>query len=260
MAEPKSPEWVTRLLLDLDREMRLRGLAHNTRRTYRAHVRRFYERRDGGDVIATNHEIRGWILALLRAGRSPSYANQALSALRFLHRNVLGEPGPVADIPSPKRKKKLPKVLSPGDLRGFFERLPTPKARAMVFTMYASGLRVGEVSRLRVEDIDSSRGQILVRQAKGAKDRYAILSPALLEVLREYARVERPHHWLFPAGHRSDRPISTRTASPRTCSATPSPPTVSRPEPTSATSRSFSDTRGSAPPSSTRTSRRIGRR
>ena len=211
MARPNLPEWVTRLLLDLDREMRIRGLALSTRRTYRAHARRFYERREEGDVLATNQEIRQWILALLRAGRSPSYANQALSALRFLHRHVLGEPGPVAEVPSPKRKKRLPKVLGRAELRRFFEQLPTPKARAMVLTMYAAGLRVSEVARLRVDDIDSDRGQILVREAKGGKDRYVMLSPALLGALREYARTERPHHWLFPAGHRRDRPITART-------------------------------------------------
>lgn len=186
----------------------------STRRAYRAHVRRFYQGRGEHaleDVVTSDREVRDWILGLLRAGRSESYASQALSAIRFLYRRVLNQPGPVAHVPGPKRKKRLPKVVGRAELRRFFDALPTAKAKAMVFTMYASGLRVGEVTRLRVEDIDSDRGQILVREAKGKKDRYVLLSPALLKVLREYVRLERPHGWLFPAGHRRDRHITTRT-------------------------------------------------
>ncbi len=191
--------------------MALRGLALTTRKTYRAHVRRFYQSRKEVAVIASDQEIRAWILALLEDGRSESYANQALSAIRFLFRHVLDEPTPVAHIPGPKRKKKLPKVIGRRNLKRFFEALPSLKARAMVFTMYATGLRVSEVTKLRVQDIDSERGQIFVRQAKGKKDRYVMLSPVLLEILREYARQERPHGWLFPAGHRRDRHVTSRT-------------------------------------------------
>lgn len=211
MPSAEVPKWLGRLLSDLDEEMELRGLTAQTRRTYRAHVRRFYQGRAAGEELTSDREVRDWVLHLLRSGRSASYANQALSALRFLHRCVLDEPGPVARIPGPKRKKLLPKVLAQADLRRFFDALESPRAKAMVFTMYATGLRVSEVARLRVTDIDSAREQILVRQAKGRKDRYVMLSPMLLEVLRDYVRIERPHHWLFPAGHRRDRHVTPRT-------------------------------------------------
>ena len=186
-------------------------MATQTRRTYRGHVRRFYQTRGDQPFVASDREVREWILSLLRRGRSPSYANQALCAIRFLHRRVLHEPGPVAHIPSPKKKKVLPKVVGRGELRRFFDELPNLKSKAIVFTMYAAGLRVGEVTKLKVGDIDADRGQILVRQAKGKKDRYVMLSPALLDVLHEYGRLERPYDWLFPAGHRRDRPITPRT-------------------------------------------------
>lgn len=191
--------------------MTLRGLSPQTRRTYAAHVRRFYRQRSGEGVSTSDREVREWILGLLRSGRSVSYANQALSALGFLHRRVLRQPAPVADIPRGKGKRPLPKVLGRSELRRFFEALRTPKAKAIVLTMYSAGLRVSEVARLKVTDIDSGRGQIHVRQAKGNKDRYVMLSRALLDVLRDYARVERPYDWLFPAGHRRDRHISPRT-------------------------------------------------
>jgi len=128
------------------------------------------------------------MLSMLRSGLSHSYANQALSALRFLHRQVLDAPAPVADVPRPKREKKLPKVLSPQEARRFLEELGSPKYRAIAFVLYSAGLRVGEVARLREEDIDSGRERIHVRQGKGRKDRYAILSPLVLQVLREYVQ------------------------------------------------------------------------
>jgi len=195
--------------------MVLRGFTRETRRVYTAHVRRFYEARGAAsaasDPAAEHKEVREWLLRLFRSGHSHSYANQALSALRFLHRKVLHAPAPVADIPRAKRKKILPKVLSQDEIKAFLAALRSPKHRAIAMILYSGGLRVSEAARLKVEDIDSHRGQIHVRQGKGRKDRYVMLSPVVLEVLREYARVERPHDWLFPAGHRRDRHITPRT-------------------------------------------------
>ena len=205
----------------MDEEMVLRGFTRDTRRVYLAHVRRFYqgaEWEDGGwgagggaDPVVGNDQVRRWLLYLMRTGRSHSYTNQALSALRFLHRTVLRAPEPVSGIPRAKKKKALPKVLSEAEIKRFLAALKTPKHRAVAFVLYSTGLRVSEAARLKVMDIDSDRGQIHVRQGKGRKDRYVMLSPVVLGVLREYARVERPHDWLFPAGHRRDRHITTRT-------------------------------------------------
>jgi len=211
------PAWLQDLLKRMDEEMVLRGFTRDTRRVYLAHVRRFYQGRgrragrDEANPVAGGDEVRRWLLFLLRTGRSHSYTNQALSALRFLHRAVLNAPAPVSGIPRAKQKKTLPKVLSEEEVRKFLAALKNPKHRAIAFVLYSAGLRVSEVARLKVTDIDSDRGQIHVRQGKGRKDRYVMLSPVLLNVLREYARVERPYDWLFPAGHRRDRHITTRT-------------------------------------------------
>jgi site-specific recombinase XerD len=215
------PSWLQELLVRMDEELVLRGRTRGTRRAYLAHVRRFYQRRgvgpgcrgrtaaDPGEAVG-NEEVRQWLLELLRTGRSHSYVSQAVSALRFLHKAVFKRPGPVVDIPRPKPKKTLPKVLSTSEVRRFLAALDAPKYRAIAFVLYAGGLRVSEATRLRVEDIDSDRGQIHVRQGKGQKDRYVMLSPLLLSVLREYARVERPSKWLFPAAHRKDRHVTSR--------------------------------------------------
>lgn len=191
--------------------MRLRGFTRQTRRLYVAHVRRFLRARGRIEPFAEGEEVRQWLLHLLGSGRSHSYVNQALSALRFLYRSVLGAPAPVAAIPRPKRKKALPAVLSRPEVRRFLDCLPSPKHRAIAFVLYSAGLRVSEAARLKVSDVDGERGQIHVRQGKGRKDRFVMLSPVVLDVLRGYARLERPDEWLFPAGHRRDRHISTRT-------------------------------------------------
>lgn len=196
------------LLVQMEEEMVLRGFTRDTRRLYLAHIRRFYSGRKGADV--EEEEIRRWLLHLLRTGRSHSFANQALSALRFLHRYVLKAPAPVANIPRTKRRKALPKVLSEEEVKRFLASLCHPKHRAIAFVLYSGGLRVSEAASLKVKDIDSGRGQIHIRQGKGRKDRYVMLSPVVLGVLREYVRVEQPHDWLFPAAHRRDRHITPR--------------------------------------------------
>ena len=184
---------------------------------YLAHVRRFYQDREGqtaegeADPIVSSDEVRRWLLRLMRNGRSHSYTNQALSSIRFLHRAVLKAPAPVSGIPRAKPKKTLPKVLSNAEVRSFLNALKTPKHRAIAFVLYSTGLRVSEAARLKVSDIDSDRNQIHVREGKGRKDRFVMLSPVVLGVLREHVRVDRPHDWLFPAGHRRDRHITTRT-------------------------------------------------
>jgi site-specific recombinase XerD len=200
--------------------MALRGFTRETRRLYLAHIRRFYEHRLAAQPAPSSHlpfspvadgpEVRAWLLFLLRNGHSHAYTNQALSAVRFLHRRVLSAPAPVANIPRAKPKKALPKVLSPSEIKRFLAALKSPKHRAIAMVLYSGGLRVSEAARLKVGDIDSGRGQIHIRQGKGRKDRYVMLSPVVLEALREYAKVERPHDWLFPAGHRRDRHITSR--------------------------------------------------
>lgn len=197
----------------MDEEMQLRGFTRQTRRLYLAHVRRFHERPGAASQteVATSDEVRRWILDLLQAGKSHSYANQALSALRFLYKAVLTHHLKLESVPRPRRKKQLPRVLSPPEVRRFLSALPSPKYRAIAFLLYSTGIRVGECARLKVADVDGDRGVIHVRQGKGRKDRYVMLSPVLRGVLREYYRVERPHDWLFPAVHRRDRHITVRT-------------------------------------------------
>jgi len=204
------PEWMTNLLHRTEDEMRLKGFSPSTRRLYLGHLRRFYRARGETHPQCTSDECRQWLLGLMDQDYSFSYVSQALSALKFVHTRVLRCDSPVARIPRPRKGKYLPTVLSRGEVKRLLAALRDPKHRAVVLVLYSAGLRVGEALRLRLEDIDSERGVILVRDGKGRKDRVVMLARVTLEELRNYARLERPHHWLFP-GERRDRHMHART-------------------------------------------------
>ena len=134
---------------------------------------------------------------------------QAMAALRFLYVKTLGQGLMAEKIPYPKKPKFLPTVLSPEEVKRLLDATTTIKHRALLMTLYGAGLRVSEACNLAITDIDSSRMVIHVRQAKGQKDRDVMLSPVLLETLRQYCRHSRPKGWLFP-GYGPDKPITTK--------------------------------------------------
>ena len=134
---------------------------------------------------------------------------QATAALRFLYLKTLGQAFMAEKIPFPKRPRYLPTVLSQDEVRRLLDATPSLKHRAMFMTLYGGGLRVSEACNLAIRDIDSSRMVIHIRQAKGQKDRDVMLSPVLLETLRQYCKRNRPKGWLFP-GNSSEKPITTK--------------------------------------------------
>lgn len=140
----------------------------------------------------------------------------AVAALRFLYTVTLKKDWPIADIiPAPKKPQRLPVVLSPDEVLQFLECVPGLKHRTILTACYAAGLRISEALHLRPTDIDSRRMVVRVDQGKGQKDRYVMLSPKLLELLRTWWRVERPTPWLFP-GDRPGQPI-TKDAVEQAC-------------------------------------------
>ena len=156
-------------------------------------------------------DVRSYLLHLVRERQvSWSLYNQARHALLFLYRVTLGKDWVVADVGCPKLPKRLPVVLSTDEMAHFLDAVDNPKHRALLMTAYAAGLRLSEVARLRVEDIDSARMVIHIRQSKGHKDRDVMLSPRLLAILRQYWKLQRPKPFLFP-GRTPGRPINPRT-------------------------------------------------
>src|SRR3954454_18779119 len=140
----------------------------------------------------------------------------AVAALRFLYKVTLHKEWVWEQtIPAPKKPQTLPIVLSPEEVLQFLGCVPGFKHRTILTTCYAAGLRISEAIRLKVPDIDSQRMVIRVEQGKSQKDRYVMLSPKLLDILRTWWRVAKPKGWLFP-GYRVDGPI-TREAVENAC-------------------------------------------
>jgi integrase/recombinase XerD len=200
-----------RLLEDLQR----RNYSPRTISCYVAHVAQFARHFGRSPDQLGPDDIRAWQLHLLQVKRASwSAYNQSVCALRFFYGICLQQPELVTALPYGKRPKTLPTVLSRDEVLQFFAAFPTDPDRLIVRTTYACGLRIGEVVRLRVADIDSRRGVLCVRQGKGRKDRQVPLSPQLLTELRDYWRRYRPHDWLFPSssarGHRSISALGRR--------------------------------------------------
>jgi integrase/recombinase XerD len=133
--------------------------------------------------------------------------NQIVCALRFFYTKTLQRAFLLQEIPFPRMEQRLPTILSREEVARILTVPPHLKTRALLMTIYAAGLRRSEAAHLRVNDIDSARMTITVRQGKGQKDRLVMLSPVLLETLRQYWRHNKPKQWLFP-GENPDQPIS----------------------------------------------------
>jgi integrase/recombinase XerD len=159
----------------------------------------------------TLEEVRNFLHHLIAERKLAfSSCNQKLAGIRFFYRHVLGEKKLDLRVPA-KRSGKLPEPLGRKEVSSLLEAPRNPKHRMLLMTCYATGLRVSELVHLRPEDVHSQRMLIHVRQGKGGKDRYTLLSPRLLEELRDYWRAYRPHQWLFFGRDRS-KPLPVGTA------------------------------------------------
>jgi site-specific recombinase XerD len=199
-------------------DMQLRNLCPETQRNYVHHISglaRFYQT---SPEHLSLEEIREYQLYLTNERRlSPESVNQFVSAAKFLYNVTMETPWPENVLPRARVPHRLPVVLSEAEIYEFFQRVSTIRYRAALMAAYGAGLRVSEVVALHVGDIDSQRMLIRVRQGKGKKDRYAMLSRRLLEVLRCWFRFRHPaaqrqktspEDWLFP-GWRQGRHMNT---------------------------------------------------
>ena len=180
-------------------DMGIRNLAVNTQLAYVQQICAFARHFDRSPDALGPEQVRAYQVHLIEERKlAAGSLSVVAAALRFLYKITLRRPWNDDDIPMPKRPLKLPIVLSPEEVVRFLACVASTKHRAILTTIYASGLRVSEAVQLRPADIDSSRMVLRVDQGKGRKDRYVMLSPRLLEVLRDYWRIERPKPWLFP--------------------------------------------------------------
>jgi site-specific recombinase XerD len=192
-------------------DMRMRNLSANTQAVYVRSVAQFAKYHGRSPERLNKEHVREYLLHLVNERRVAwNSFNVVRCALGFLYRVTLRQRWELEEIPCAKIGRRLPTVLSTDETARFLAAAPRLKSRAMLTTIYAAGLRVSEVVNLRIGDIDSQRMVLRVRQAKGQKDRYVMLSPKLLELLREYWKTHRPAEWLFP-GPDPSRPLSRRT-------------------------------------------------
>lgn len=150
---------------------------------------------------------------LVQKDCSESDMNSHINAIKFYYEQVLGKQKMLFTLPRPKKPQQLPKVLSEAELERIFRALPNIKHKALLLTAFSCGLRISEAVNLKITDIDSDRMQVLIEKSKGKKDRYVMLSPMLLDVLRAYIKLTKPkpEKYLFE-GVEKGKPISIRTA------------------------------------------------
>jgi site-specific recombinase XerD len=196
-------------------ELERRNYSQTTRRAYLravADFARYFHR--SPDELGLEH-VRDYQVYLFRVRKlKPNSVAVRVAALRFLFVVVLHRPWTVADMPYPKRPDTLPTVLSQEEVARMIDAAGSPLDRVVLMTLYATGLRRLELTHLKIADIDTQRMVIHVRGGKGRKDRDVMLSPRLLEALRQYFRSlkRKPRVWLFPATWRAEneRPMSDK--------------------------------------------------
>ena len=190
-------------------DMSVRRFTPDTQREYIRAVKQLTVFLDRSPDTATAEELRLFQLHMTETGVRPPTINATVTALRFFFRVTLDRPETTRHLVFVYEPRKLPRVLSAEEVLRLLEATPSPKHKAALSVAYGAGLRAMEVVALKVCDIDSKRMMLRVEQGKGRKDRFAMLSPQLLELLRDWWRMARPPVWVFPGRDRIN-PMTTR--------------------------------------------------
>jgi len=190
-------------------DMTARRFKEKVQKDYVRHVRGFATFLGRSPDKATSEDLRRYQLHMAQQQVSPWSINAAIAALRFFFIVTVGRPDLVRPLRLVTEPRKAPVVLSREEVARLIEAAPGLKYKAALSVAYGAGLRVSEVANLKVSDIDSGRMMLRVEQGKGQRDRDVMLSPRLLELLREWWHAARPQVWLFP-GQNPINPITTR--------------------------------------------------
>src|ERR1700730_11415105 len=190
-------------------DLTARRFKEKVQKDYVRHVRTFTAFLGRSPDRATSEDLGRFQLHLAQQQISAGSINAAIAALRFFFTVTLERPDLVRPLTTVNEPRRAPVVLSEEEVARLLEAAPGVKYKAALSVAYGAGLRVSEVVSLKVSDIDSNRMMLRVEQGKGGKDRHAMLSPQLLELLRDWWRIARPQVWLFP-GLDPINPMSTR--------------------------------------------------
>jgi site-specific recombinase XerD len=192
--------------------MQQRNFSERTIKTYLSCISQMSKHYKKSPDLLTVKQVNDYLLYLIKdMKRSKSLVNQVIGAYKLLTVYVLKRKWKEFDIPRPKRERRLPTVLSKEEVSRIIKVTTNLKHKTLIMLTYSAGLRVGEVLNLKLTDINSNRMQIMIRQAKGHKDRNVMLSELILKQLRIYWKEYRPAVYLFE-GYKSHQPYSTRSS------------------------------------------------
>jgi site-specific recombinase XerD len=190
-------------------DMTARRFKEKVQKDYVRHVRTFAAFLGRSPDTATSEDLRRFQLHMAKQQIGAATINSAIAALRFFFIVTLERPDLVRPLRIVSEPRKAPVVLSQEEVARLLEAAPGLKYKAALSVAYGAGLRVSEVANLKVSDIDRERMTLRVEQGKGQRDRYVMLSPRLLELLREWWHAARPQVWLFP-GQNPINPVTAR--------------------------------------------------
>lgn len=175
-----------------------RRYSFNTAKTYTSLFANFIKHNQGKSLIEINElDIKDYIHGIVKQGKSASYQNQVINAIKFYYEQVLDMPQRFYQIDRPRKARKLPLVLSEEEITRLLSVTTNIKHKSILVTIYSCGLRLSELLNLKLTDIQSDRHLLLVRDAKGNKDRTTILCDATLQLLRKYYLMYKPKEYLF---------------------------------------------------------------
>ena len=179
-------------------KLEIKQYAANTARTYISLFEDFINFYNKTDLLNLDeNDVRVYILSLVKKGKSNSYLNQSVNAIKFYYEVVMEMPNRFYSIERPRTEQKLPTVLSKQEVGRIISKIYNLKHRCIVRLLYSSGVRISELLELKMSDIESERMMIKIRGGKGNKDRYTILSESILPELRKYYLTYRPKEFLF---------------------------------------------------------------
>ena len=198
----REPRTITPLRRRMLEDMTVRNFVPDTQREYIRAVKKLAAFLMRSPDTATADELRAFQVHLTEGGANPPTINAVVTALRFFFKVTVDKPEITRHLAFVYEPRKLPRILPPDDVLRLLEAAPNPKSKAALAVAYGAGLRAMEVVALKVTDIDRKRMLIRVEQGKGRRDRFAMLSPRLLELLDDWWHIARPRHFMFPGRDR----------------------------------------------------------
>lgn len=186
-----------------EEQLTLRRYQYSSKKTYKGHFERFlrYFEKDHPTEIS-KHQIERYIIGLVQhQGIAINTQNQIINAIKFYYEKVLGLPRKYYELARPRKQHHLPNVLSQEETHRLLAKIPNLKHRCALTLTYSAGLRISEVIALRKKDINFERRTLFIRDSKGAKDRYAVLSDEAGQLVERYLSAFKPDYWLFEGAH-----------------------------------------------------------